>query len=130
MIFGLICGAALIFFGKDLIGFLNINNTIVEKDAYSYLVLSGPTLFFTFFNLLYARILGSYGNNKEALKINAIGILISIVLDPIFIYIFKLGVLGAALGSLFANVVMFLIYIIKFKGTFNYNIKIELIIKR
>lgn len=130
MILGLICGAALIFFGKDFIGFLNINNTVVEKDAYSYLVLSAPTLFFTFFNLLYARILGSYGNNKEALKISALGILISVVLDPIFIYIFKLGVPGAALGSLFANVVMFLIYRIKFKGTFNYNKKIGIDYKK
>jgi putative MATE family efflux protein len=130
IILGLICGVALIFFGKAFIGFLNINNTIVADDAYSYLVFSAPTLVFTFFNLLYARILGSFGNNKEALKVSAFGILISIVLDPIFIYLFKLGVPGAALGSLVANMAMFLIYRIKFKGTFNYNKKIGIDYKK
>lgn len=130
VILGLICGLALIFFGKAFIGFLNINNLIVEKDAYLYLVLSAPTLFFIFFNLFYARILGSYGNNKEALKISAIGIIINILLDPVFIYIFKLGVQGAALGSLVAHIVMFLIYRIKFKGSFNYNKKIGLDYKK
>ncbi|HEY5525109.1 MAG TPA: MATE family efflux transporter [Clostridium sp.] len=130
IILGLVCGASLIFFGKAFIGFLNINNLVVERDAYSYLVLSAPTLFFTFFNLFYARILGSYGNNKEALKISVLGIVISIVLDPVFIYILKLGVPGAALGSLVANIVMFLVYRIKFKGSFNYNKKIGLDYKK
>jgi len=130
IILGLVCGASLIFFGKAFIGFLNINNLVVEIDAYSYLVLSAPTLFFTFFNLFYARILGSYGNNKEALKISVLGIVISIVLDPVFIYIFKLGVPGAALGSLVANIVMFLVYRIKFKGSFNYNKKVGLDYKK
>jgi len=130
IILGLIYGLALIFLGKAFVGFLNINSLVVEKDAYSYLILSAPTLFFTFFNLLYARILGSYGNNKEALKISTLGIIISVVLDPVFIYLFKLGVPGAAIGSLVANLVMFLVYRLRFKGAFNYNKEIGLDYKK
>lgn len=127
IIIGLIFGLLLILGGKSLIGFLHINNFIVEKDAYLYLALNGPTMFFSFFNLLYARILGSFGSNKLAFKINAIGVILNIVLDPIFIYIFKLGVLGAAIATMLANIVMFILYLIKSSGIlkFNFDIKIE-----
>ena len=74
--------------------------------------------FSSFFNSLYTRIFSSFGNNGDSLKINAIGMIINIVLDPIFIYIFKLGVVGAAVATLIANIVMFILYRIKFKWNF------------
>jgi len=91
------------------------------------LALSGPTMLFSFFNMLYARIVGSFGNNKLAFKINAIGIITNILLDPMFIYVFKLGVLGASIATLLANIIMFLLYLIKSSGIlkFNFDIKIN-----
>lgn len=127
IIIGLIFGLLLVLGGKSLIDFLHINNLIVEKDAYLYLALSGPTMFLVFFNFLYARILGSFGNNKLAFKINAIGIIINIILDPILIYGLKLGVLGAAIATLLANIIMLVLYLTKSSGVlkFNFDIKIE-----
>jgi len=125
-ILGLIFGILLIFGGKSLIDFLHLGNPIVEKDAYLFLALSGPTMFFTFFNLLYARILGSFGNNRLAFKINAIGVITNVILDPIFIYGFKLGVLGAAIATMLANVVMFALYLIKSSEVIKYNFKIKM----
>lgn len=120
----------LIFAGRGLIGFLELNNPIVERDSYLYLAISAPTLFFAFFNFLFTRIFGSYGNNSGALKISATGIIINIILDPILIYIFKLGVLGAALSTLFANIVMFLMFIAKSKGLLKFDIKIGIDFKK
>lgn len=127
IIIGLIFGLFLILGGKSLIDFLHINNLIVEKDAYLYLALSGPTMFLVFFNFLYARILGSFGNNKLAFIINAIGVIINIILDPILIYGFKFGVLGAAIATLLANIIMFVLYLTKSSGVlkFNFDIRIE-----
>ncbi|WP_411168744.1 MATE family efflux transporter [Clostridium sp. MB05] len=119
---GIYC-LVLIFFGKNFIQFLNLDNAIVEKEAYIYLAISAPMLFFSFFNTLFIRIFNSFGNNKSALKISAIGIIINIILDPIFIYTFKLGVTGAALATLLANTIMFLLFIIKAKSIFNFNFK-------
>ncbi|GAA0084446.1 MATE family efflux transporter [Clostridium sp. CTA-7] len=113
----------LIFFGKNFIQFLNLDNAIVEKESYIYLAISAPMLFFSFFNTLFIRIFNSFGNNKSAFKISAIGIIINIILDPIFIYTFKLGVTGAALATLLANTIMFLLFIIKAKSIFNFNFK-------
>jgi len=130
IIIGLIFGLALILGGKGLIGFLHIGNNEVEKDAYLYLAISGPTILFVFFNMLYARILGSFGNNKLAFKINAIGVITNILLDPMFIYVFKLGVLGASIATMLANIIMFLLYLIKSSEIFKFNFKIKINYKK
>ena len=103
-IIGIIFGLVLILAGKGFIGFLNLNNYEVERNAYHYLALNAPILFFAFFNMMYTRILGSFGNNKLAFKINAVGVILNIILDPILIYVFKFGVIGAGLSTLSANI--------------------------
>lgn len=111
----------LILFGKVFIDFLNLNNKAVERDSYYYLVLNAPILFFSFFNTLYSRIFGSFGNNRDSFKINVVGTILNIVLDPLFIYTFKLGVIGAALATLIANIIMFILYKVKSKGILKYD---------
>lgn len=125
-ILALLFSLSLILLGRNFIGFLNINDVGVENNAYLYLAVSAPMMFFSFFNLLYTRILNCYGNNKAALKISASGIIINMILDPIFIYLFKFGVIGAAASTLIANLTMFLIYQIKFREIFNFKLKLAL----
>ncbi|SJZ93019.1 MATE family efflux transporter [Garciella nitratireducens] len=114
-------GLILLLAGKHLIRFLDVGNPIVEKNAYDYLALHAPILFFNFFNVLYTRLLGSYGDNKLAFKINTIGILINVILDPLFIYVLDYGVIGAALGTLFANLLIFILFLITSKGNFKFH---------
>ncbi|MCI9061139.1 MULTISPECIES: MATE family efflux transporter [Romboutsia] len=123
-ILGLLYAIILIFAGKYFIGFLNLGNEVVENGANLYLMISAPMLFFSFFNQMYIRILGSYGHNSGALRISAIGIVLNIILDPIFIYTFKFGVLGAAIATLISNIAMFIIFRISSKGLFNFDFKI------
>lgn len=106
-IIGILFALFLILGGKELIRFLQIDSQTVADGSYSYLIWSAPMLFFAFFNLLYTRLFGSFGNNIVAFWISAIGIIINIILDPIFIYGFELGVAGAAIASLIGNMVMF-----------------------
>lgn len=117
---------ALILSGRSLIDFLHIDNLSVARDSYLFLAVSGPTMFFAFYNLLYARILGSFGNNKLPFNINSIGVITNIILDPIFIYIFKLGVLGAAIATMLANIIMFLLYLSKSSDILKYNLKTKI----
>lgn len=121
LIMAIAYGLLLIFGGKFLIGFLNLENTIVENDAYYYLAINGPVFLFNFFNILYTRILSSYGNNKLAFKINSVGLILNIILDPLFIYIMDFGVVGAAYATLCAQVVMFILFRIKTQGTFKFD---------
>lgn len=129
-IMGIIFGVILILAGRNLIGFLQINNADVEKDAYLFLAISGPTIFFAFYNMLYARILGSFGNNKLAFNINVIGIIVNIILDPLFIYVFKLGVLGASLATMSANIVMFIVYMARTYGIIKYDFKVKIDVEK
>ncbi|MEG0014605.1 MAG: MATE family efflux transporter [Cellulosilyticaceae bacterium] len=121
---GLVYATLLIGGGKYFIQFLHLENVGVEKNAYLYLAWSGPMLFFAYFNLLYTRIFGSFGDNKSALKISGMGILINIILDPILIYGMKWGVTGAAIATLIANIVMFVVFRIKAKYLFRYDAEV------
>lgn len=120
-IIGVLFGLLLILCGKSFIVFLHVNNSVVEKDAYLYLMMNVPILFFSFFNMLYTRILGSFGNNKLAFKINLIGVSLNIILDPLFIYILRYGVVGAAVSTLIANIIMFVLFKSFSSGTLKYN---------
>ncbi len=125
-IMAILFALVLILSGRSLIDFLHIDNPSVARDSYLFLAISGPTMFFTFYNLLYARILGSFGNNKLPFNINSIGVIANIILDPIFIYIFKLGVLGAAIATMLANIIMFLLYLSKSSDILKYNLKTKI----
>lgn len=122
-IVGLLYALVLLVFGKAFIGFLHLNNSVVERDAYYYLVWCAPVLFFGFFNNTFSRIFASLGNTKTALKISAVGIVINIILDPILIYILGWGVSGAAIATLIANVVMFVAYLVMGKSFLRYDFK-------
>lgn len=120
IIIGTVFGLILIFLGKGFIEFLNLNNSEVESNAYYYLALNAPILFFAFFNMMYTRVLGSFGNNKLALKINGVGVILNIILDPVCIYVLNFGVIGAGVSTLIANVIMFILFRINTNGILNY----------
>ena len=122
---GIFYGIILILFGKNIIGFLGLNNIKVESQAYNYLIINAPILIISFFNLLYTRILSSYGNNKLSFKINGIGVVINIILDPIFIYVLNFGVVGAAISTLMANIIMILIYRLKAHNILSYDFNVK-----
>lgn len=130
IIIAIIFGSILILGGKNFISFLNLNNVQVEKDAYIYLALNAPILLFNFFNLMYTRILLSFGNNKLTFRINGAGVLINIILDPIFIYILNFKVMGAALSTLAANIVMFILFRVTSNGNLSYKFKLPIDFKK
>ena len=125
MIIGIIFGLVLIFMGKSFIGFLNLGNDEVERNAYYYLALNAPILFFAFFNMMYTRVLGSFGNNSLAFKINGVGVALNIILDPLCIYTLKFGVIGAGVSTLIANVIMFILFRILSGGILKYNFRLK-----
>ena len=57
IIIGAIFGLILILLGRHFIGFLNLQNEEVERNAYYYLALNAPILFFAFFNMMYTSTL-------------------------------------------------------------------------
>lgn len=110
-------------FGNQLLKFLGIQERYVIQQGYIYLLGSLPMIICSFFNTLFIRILQNYGNMKQAFYISCIGMLLNMFLDPIFIYVCKFGVLGSALGSSIGNLIMFMIFLYKYKKYFLFSLK-------
>lgn len=83
--------------------------------AKTYMQLYAFVFLFSSFSVLYTRIIGSCSLANKAMKINALGVIINLILDPLFIYVFNLGVFGAALGTLISNMLVTIIFVVKYK---------------
>ncbi|MGL6057735.1 MAG: MATE family efflux transporter [Culicoidibacterales bacterium] len=95
----------LLIFLKPLISFFDLGAN-VSTLAQNYLAISAIMLIPSFFNVMYSRIFSSFGDSKTALRVSAIGVIVNLILDPIFIFGLDLGVAGAALATVLANILM------------------------
>ncbi len=122
----IIYGLIIIFFNRQLILFFNIQNDYVNQMAIAYLKIIGyGMIFMCSFHIFSAILIGS-GDSKTPFKITAIGLIINMVLDPILIFgLFKfpsLGVEGAAIATIIAQIIVsliFILYIRKNKSIFS-----------
>ena len=82
--------------------------------ATSYLVLIALGMVFYFINPVFTSIFVGLGNSKSPFKINTIGLIVNIILDPILIFGIgpfpKLGVNGAAMATVTAQIVVSLCF--------------------
>lgn len=108
----------LFLYRKSLIKYFNINNTEIEEEAIKYLVIVGFGLIFTFQNMLYIRIINNFGETKIPFKISAFGLILNIILDPIFIFVFNYKVTGAAIATLISQIIITVFYIVISKKYF------------
>ncbi|MBF4695106.1 MATE family efflux transporter [Fusibacter ferrireducens] len=118
---GIVYTLVLIWFNNGLIGFFNTKDFEVETMSKLYLVIIAFGMVFSFSNQVFTGIFNGRGDSKSPFKINATGLMVNIILDPILILGFgpipAFGVAGAAVATVFAQCVVFLQFIcsIKFK---------------
>jgi putative MATE family efflux protein len=92
-----------IFLNKLLILFGASGNTL--PYARDYMRIINFSIFFNFIALGMCNQIRAEGNSKLAMKAMLIGAILNIILDPIFIFYFKLGVSGAAYATAISNMV-------------------------
>lgn len=78
-------------------------NIIYAKDYMKVIFIAAP---FQFLSIGLNNIIRGEGSPKVAMKMNIIGAIINIVLDPILIFNLHLGIKGAAIATIVANVVV------------------------
>lgn len=111
----------IIAFREPLIKFFDTQNSLVETMSLQYLFIISLGLIFPFGNQVFTGIFNGRGNSKMPFKVNTIGLIINMVLDPLLINGFgffpKMGVSGAALATVIAQATVFMIfyYHIRFK---------------
>lgn len=98
-------------FATPFIAFFNLNDAIISQTAVSYLRHSLFGVPFLFLVATYVSILTSFGHTKLTFRANAIGLILNIILDPIFIFGFsfipQMGVVGAAWATNISRMLIF-----------------------
>ena len=111
IIYGLICA----LFNKPLISFFKLNSPEVIAEARWYLVIAGGLLIFFFLDQVIGGILAAMGNTVTTFRVTTVGLFINLVLDPVLIFGLgpfpRLEVIGAALATVFAQMIVFLLYL-------------------
>ena len=99
MALGVGFGALCFFAPAALIGFLNIKEPGVAADAADYLAIVGLGVPFVFVSSAVSGIFTGAGNSRAPFVVNAIGLVLNAMLDPLFIFTLGMGVRGAAVAT-------------------------------
>lgn len=103
----------LIQFSYDsLIGFFELNDIETEQMAHTYLRWSSFGLIFMLTSRMFGSVSNARGNSKFPFMVGTVGTVLNIILDPIFIFVLDLGVLGAVWATIIAQMTVTALYII------------------
>ncbi|MGQ1910295.1 MATE family efflux transporter [Marinifilum sp. RC60d5] len=101
-------------FAIPIIGTFNIESGWVNETAVSYLRIVALGMPFTYSNITISGIYNGVGNTKIPFIVNAIGLILNIILDPILIFgwhaIPAMGAQGAAIATVASQILVFLIF--------------------
>jgi len=102
-----------ISFIKPILGFFGAENEVMElSKIYGFYILIGST--FVMGNMSMNNMLRSEGSAKLSMIGMGIGAVLNIILDPIFIFVFDLGIAGAAMATTISQMVTFAILASKY----------------
>ena len=115
MILSFLYSLVLILFKDPLIGFFKLGDMEVINMSEQYLVIVGLGMMFYFINPVFTSIFVGLGNSKSPFKINTIGLITNIILDPVLIFGIgpfpEMGVAGAAIATITSHIIVSLCFI-------------------
>ncbi|NLV77468.1 MAG: MATE family efflux transporter [Tissierellia bacterium] len=116
IIVALIYSILLMIFRHKIIGFFNLGDEEVIQMATDYLFIISIGLVFYFLNPVFSGIYNGSGNSTTPFKINVIGLIMNMILDPLMILGIgpfpKMGIKGAALATIIAQFTVTFIFVI------------------
>ncbi|MBZ9687848.1 MATE family efflux transporter [Clostridium estertheticum] len=115
LVFAILYGATMIIFRKQLIVFFNIKGADIVGMATTYLAIVSSGMIFYFLPPVLTAIFNGHGDSHTPFRINTVGLMVNIVLDPVLILGLgpfpRMGVPGAAIATIFAQFVVTIIFI-------------------
>lgn len=121
---GIIIILATIFL-KPILTLLGATDTIMPY-ALTYARIYVISCIFNVFNVTMNNIVTSEGAAKTTMCALLLGAILNIALDPIFIYVFEMGVAGAAIAtaiSQFVSTLVYLTYAMRKKSAFSFSVR-------
>ena len=130
IILSLIYTLVLLIFKDSSIGFFNLGDTSVISMSKKYLVIVALGMIFYFINPIFTAIFNGMGNSKDPFRINTVGLITNIILDPLLILgigpVPKLGVEGAAIATVFSQFIVTMCFIVMIMKRNNEYFKVKL----
>ena len=114
LILSVIWGALLFLFAQPVIHLYKLEAPI-EAQAVSYLRIVATAFPFIFLSAAFTGIHNASGLSKTPFYISGVGLLLNMVLDPLFIFGFNLGTNGAAWATWLSQAVVCLLFIYQLK---------------
>lgn len=110
---------------EPLISLFNIERPEVNTMAQNYLRISSITVLIMFMNLLFTAIIDAHGKTQFSFRAVLYGNIVNIILDPLFIFYFGLGVEGAAWATALSQgcAMMYAIYLLRHRLELTLSIK-------
>ena len=115
IVLGVFYGLFLIVARTQLVGFFNIDEPEIVQLTKNYLVYVAFAIPFMYTNAVATGTFTGFGNTKVPFYINSAALLVNIAISPIFIFVFGLGVIGAAVSTVIAQFVGFLLFVYALK---------------
>ncbi len=100
---GVLYGILLSVFKRSIIGFFNLQDPYVETLAIIYLQVIAFGMPLHFINQVLSGVFTGAGISKTPFRVNSIGLIMNLILDPIFIFAFDFGVRGAAYATILSQ---------------------------
>lgn len=110
LVISLCWGGLLFLFARPIIGIYELEAHITE-NAIAYLRIISTGLPFIFLSAAFTGIYNAAGRSKIPFYISGTGLLLNIILDPLFIFGFGLGTNGAAYATWISQAAVFGIFI-------------------
>ena len=99
-----------LLYGESILSFLGAKDSILTL-SWNYLRFICYGLPCMIFSGFFRSILSGEGDMKLPMIVTALGTVLNIILDPIFIFVLNFGVKGAAIATMISQVVVFLIFV-------------------
>jgi len=108
-LFALIFSMITFIFYRQMIGFYQLTSPDIISQAHTYLLITCGFIIFNFLNQIFTSLMTSIGNSHHPFIATTIGLVMNIILDPLFIFVFDMKVTGAAIATIIAQIIVFVL---------------------
>ncbi|WP_122640777.1 MULTISPECIES: MATE family efflux transporter [unclassified Romboutsia] len=117
IILAILYSLTIIMFNKFFVDIFQLGDNQVILMSREYLIIVACGFVFYFINPVFTAIFNGLGNSKTPFRINTIGLIANIILDPILIFGLlgfpSLGVIGAAIATVASQVIVTITFLLK-----------------
>jgi len=116
ILLSIIYGAFTYFFAPNLVAFFHVRDSGVEASAISYIRIISIGALLYYANPTFTGIINGTGNSKLPFRINAVGLIVNVLLNPMLIFGLgpfpKLGSNGSALATVIAQSIVMVMFVV------------------